>query len=283
MKKTFFGFYRPTDDEFSELWKSCVFVLDANALLNLYRYSKETRDDLLTILRKISDRLWIPHQAVLEYQENRLDIIAEQLKKYEDVKQVLREVKNKLTGDLGHLQLSKRHPLIDPNSLLEKVNTIFTEFTQELEKLEQKQPDVTDDDKLRNEIDALLRGKVGSPPESQEELDKIYEEGEKRYRDKRPPGYMDVDKAKDDKDAYLYGGLSLKRTYGDLILWYQIIKEAQIRAEFKKIIFITDDDKEDWWWIVDSKGEKTIGPRPELVEEISSKAGVSLFYMYNSE
>jgi len=51
VKKTFPGYYRPTEEEFSEHWKNCFFVFDANVLLNLYRYTPATSEPLLTILR----------------------------------------------------------------------------------------------------------------------------------------------------------------------------------------------------------------------------------------
>jgi hypothetical protein len=73
MRRAFPGYYRPTEDEFSELWNGCLFAFDANVLLNLYRYSLETSNEFLTILSEISDRLWIPHQAALEYQRRRVD------------------------------------------------------------------------------------------------------------------------------------------------------------------------------------------------------------------
>lgn len=284
MKESFFGFYRPSDEQLSDLWKSCIFVLDANVLLNLYRYPRQAREDMLKILRMVSDRLWIPHQVALEYQQNRLDVIAEQVKRFDEAEKTLRDIEGKLQGDLGKLQLKKRHSLIDPDGFLKRVGEIFGEFMTELAALRQEQPDVYHGDKLRDELDSLLEGRVGPAPQSQEELDQTYKEAEERFRQKRPPGYMDADKASDHKEApYMYGGLAFRREYGDLVLWYQIIGEAQTEDHCKKIIFVTDDDKEDWWWIVESQGKKTIGPRPELAEEIRSKAGVSLFYMYNSE
>ena len=60
MRTTFLGYYRFTEEEFSTLWKDCLFVLDANVILNLYRYSKNTSDVLLNILKGISERLWLP-------------------------------------------------------------------------------------------------------------------------------------------------------------------------------------------------------------------------------
>lgn len=284
MRKSFDSYYRPRESEFSELWQKCLFILDANVLLNLYRYSKATRDDLLQVFKKVSDRLWIPHQAALEYQENRLGVIAEQVKRYDEVVQVLTGSQNKLRTDLENLQLKKRHSAIDPDHLLAKVGNIFDEFRTELENLKKEQPDVFDNDELREQLDLLFDGKVGIPPKSQDILDKIYEEGEVRYKRQQPPGYLDQDKVtKGEDEIYIYNGMVFKRKYGDLILWKQIIEKAKTREDCQHIIFITDDAKEDWWWVIDSKGKKTIGPRHELIEEISSEAGLSAFYMYDSE
>jgi hypothetical protein len=74
----------------------------------------------------------------------------------------------------------------------------------------------------------------------------------------------------------------IRREYGDLILWYQIIDHAST-AKISHLILVTDDQKEDWWWKIDSGGPKTIGPRAELIDELMEKAGVSSFYQYNSE
>jgi hypothetical protein len=76
MRKMFPGHYRPSEPEFRKLWDKCLFVLDANVLLNLYRYSGETRKKLLDIMGRIESRLWVPHQAALEYQRNRLEVIS---------------------------------------------------------------------------------------------------------------------------------------------------------------------------------------------------------------
>src|SRR5258708_3096119 len=122
MKKTFAGYYRPNNNELAELWEKCVFVLDANVLLNLYRYPVEARNDLLKILEEISSRLWIPHKAALEYQENRLKVLADQRKKFSEVEELLKKSQNKLRTDFGGLQLEKRHSSIKPNEFLKKID-----------------------------------------------------------------------------------------------------------------------------------------------------------------
>lgn len=83
MKDSFSGYHRPNEDEFSQFWETCLFVVDSNILLSLYRYPEHTRESFLGILEGISARLWIPHQVGLEYGDKRLDTIAEQSKLYD--------------------------------------------------------------------------------------------------------------------------------------------------------------------------------------------------------
>jgi hypothetical protein len=260
MRKTFPGYYRPTEDEFYELWKTCLFVLDANVLLNLYRYSQGTSGSFTAILDQISDRLWVPHQAALEYQQRRLDVIAQQAKAYDEIQELLDETQNKLENRFRGFQ---RHPLIDADRLLKKIARAFTAINKELNKRKQEHPDLLENDHLKDTITSLFEGKVG-PPYSQEQLDEIYKRGQKRYEREVPPGYLD-------------GNKEGVRKYGDLVLWFQVIDKAKETKE--PIILVTDDRKEDWW--LRFKGQ-TIGPRPELVEEILSQAGVS-FYMYQAD
>lgn len=277
MQNNFSGYYRPSKDVLTEIWSKCIFVLDTNVLLGLYRYPKEAHDELVKTFSQVSDRLWIPHQVALEYQENRLSVISEQLGKYDDVSKIINETQSNLESKINELQLKRRHSVINPEGFLNKVSDLFREFQGELESSKKEQPDISDDDLVRSDIDKLLENKIGSPL-SNDELKKLYDEGKDRYEQRRPPGYLDKGKSKQDEQFHFWGDFAIKREFGDLIVWYQLIKEvASKKAEH--VIFITDDDKDDWWWTY--KG-KTIGARPELVQEIQQKAGVKSFYMYNS-
>jgi|SRR5262245_4337358 len=99
MRNLFPGYYRPTEEEFSVLWRECIFSFDANVLLNLYKYSQTTRESFLKILSGLRDRIWLPHQAALEYQENRLKVIFDQYERYDDIpkqlKILLAQLRNK--------------------------------------------------------------------------------------------------------------------------------------------------------------------------------------------
>ena len=230
-------------------------------LLNLYRYSQATSDELIGILDQISSCLWVPHQAALEYQQRRLDVIAQQLKAYDEIQKLSNEAQNQLESKLRAFQ---RHPLIDADLLLKRIERTFVAIKRDLNKHKQEHPDLLEDDHLRDTVTSLLEGKIGSPY-SQEQLDEIYKTGKARYERKIPPGYSDAK----DKEG--------EKIYGDLVLWFQVVDKA--KETKKPIILVTDDRKEDWWWRL--KG-KTIGPRPELIDEMLSKAGTS-FYMYQAD
>ncbi len=54
MRNDFPGYYRPTTEQFADILTDCIFVMDANVLLNLYRYEKVARDDLLRVLKEVA-------------------------------------------------------------------------------------------------------------------------------------------------------------------------------------------------------------------------------------
>ena len=282
MKNLFCGYYRPDENKFREYWQSATFVLDANILLNMYRYPEEARKQLLSVLQNIETRIWVPHQAALEFQRNRVSVIAEQKKRFSDVRKVLESSRTGMRSELENLQLKKRHSSIQPDELITVLDEQISSFLSKLEELEASQLSVADHDPIRENLDQLLKGKVGEPF-SQDEISKIYQEGEARFKHEKPPGYKDQKKETENKsDIFSYAGVTYQRKYGDLVLWKQIIGKAK-KDSIHSLIFLTDDEKEDWWWITESQGKKKIGPRPELVDEISREAKTNFFYMYNSE
>lgn len=261
MRKMFRGYYHPTEDEFSELWENGIFIFDANILLNIYRYSESTRDLFLKILEKLSDRTIIPHQAAKEYQNNRLKVIRDQKKAYNDINDYLNSELERIRNELNSY---KRHPSINKENILKDIEIVFNSIIDDLKEQDAEHPNFFENDELRDKLTVLLDGKISKPcPE--DSMDEIWKDGKERYRKKIPPGYKD----KKDKEGF--------KKCGDLILWYQIIDIA--KKKNKPIILVTDDKKEDWWW---KSGGKTIGPRPELVEEIYNEADV-LFYMYKTD
>jgi hypothetical protein len=263
VKKEFPGYYKPTNEEYKKIWDTCDFVFDANVLLNLYRYTEGTRQALISILESVKDRIWIPHQAALEYHRNRIKVIKKQEDAYKNVKDILSSCFNKIKNDLEQVYKNGRHPLISCDDFLNKLTKYFEEYKSDIDKLEGKHPNLIFEDPIKNNLTGLFEGRVCDPLKTEEEQ-RIIKEGEGRYKKEIPPGYKDNHKESPER-------------YGDLILWFQIINHAKKRN--KPIIFITDDRKEDWWY---RPYDKTIGPRPELINEIVFMANIQ-FYMYSAD
>lgn len=243
------------------MWRECIFSFDANMLLNIYRYKPETQERFFVILERLKERIWISHQVATEFYENREVVIAYQLTVYDEVERLLNETYGKLGEKLTGY--GKRHASIKAESLLELVEAGIKSAKVSLENDRQAHPDMSSSDPLRDRLVALLDGKVGSPFDNKRLLE-IYSEAEQRFGVKQPPGYGDAKKP-------------IPERYGDVIVWLQLIEHA--KAERKPLIFVTDDRKEDWWL---KRDNKIVSPRPQLANEMQSKAGVG-FYMYGSD
>lgn len=262
MKDKFPGhFLNPAADH--SLWDRCIFVFDTNILLNLYRYSDETRALFIKTLRLFRERIWIPYRVADEYLENRLNIIYEQQEEYE---KAIADI-NKLKGKLEN---SRQHPFVSAKTM-KGVGGSLEKAIEELNQNKDAHTRRITSDEIKDEIADIFEDRVGNIS-SDAELEEIIKEGAARYEQKIPPGYSDIKKQGGDSSLN-----SRCRPYGDLIIWKEIIGKAkQVGAP---IIFVTDDGKEDWW--LRFKG-KTIGPRPELIKEFQSEVNQP-FHMYLPE
>lgn len=266
----------------AETWKTALFVFDTNVLLNLYRYHERTREELLETLDKLAERIWIPHHVALEFQRNRLTVIAAQGRRFSDIRKVVEKAKTDLANSINNLQLTKRHALINPEPLTTGFENLTSTFLAELDKLQESQQTLTAPDPIKTKIEEIFDGKVGAAFQSQADVDKIHKEAEARYKSKIPPGYKDSDKDKDGPDDFYHNGITYKKKFGDYFVWNQLLQHAA-NSQQKKLIFITDDAKEDWWQQIDFDGPKTIGPRAELIDEAHRVGKLDTFLMYKPD
>lgn len=223
MRSTFVGYFRPSAQEFSQHWRDSIFVFDANVLLNLYRYSADTKAELKKAIGNVSDRVFIPHQAAKEFLKNRLTVTIDQSTEY---KKLINQI-NQLVDTLSQRD---RHPFLPEEnlpSLKENAELLISILeTQQSSLLK----NLSEDDTL-DFIEGIFIEKTGKPyPE--EKLKEISDAAIKRFDRKIPPGYKD---AKKDATEDIY------RPYGDLIIWNQIIDHSV--EQKKPIIFVTDDKK----------------------------------------
>ena len=258
MREEFFGYYKPKKDEFTKMWQEGIFVFDANVLLNIYRYSPQTRGEFFNILRQLKDRIWVPHQAAFEYFENRESVIAQQYAISDEIEGFLRNALKEVEA-----RYTKGHPFANTSHIAEIIKKSIEEIKSAIQKAMSNSPNLLEEDILLDQITELFDEKVGQPY-PKDKLKEVHAEAKRRIEEQIPPGFKDA--KKDDE-----------RSCGDVVLWLQLLDFAKSRQ--KPIIFTTDDRKEDWWRR--DKG-KTIGPRPELVAEVHVQATVP-FYMYHAD
>src|SRR6266508_39151 len=255
MRKSFQPYYRLAKKELDALWKDGLIVPDTNVLLNLYRYSEATRSELLKFLAAFGSRLWLPYQVGREFHKRRLTVIFEQHEKYEGLQRDLDDI-------LKRLETTRGHPFVSPR-LWQRLQRIERDVRKELRRNAEGLLSLLDEDLTLDEITRLFEGRVGEPF-SQDEIEALKVKGATRYKDRVPTGFEDEKKPEDER-------------YGDLIIWMQILREAESKK--RGAIFISDDAKEDWWLRVRGR---TVGPLPALREEFAARTDKN-FHMYRSD
>lgn len=262
MKNTFFEYLEPNSQDLSALFKEGLITFDANVLLNLYRYSDPTRTDLLETMRGVRDRIWLTHQAALEFFRNRHAVILEQANTYTDAAKALKKLQSRFTDRRAHPFLSERAE----KRFCEVAEMLQAECAASCKRCSER----LQEDTIASELIGLFEDRVG-PSSSEEELEQICKEGPVRYECEVPPGYRDNKKPKPNS---LYAN---SHCYGDLVLWKQIIQKST--ESQMGVILVCDDRKDDWWF---KKRGKTLSPRPELLREFWDNSE-HLFHMYTPD
>lgn len=259
--------------DFKELWEgNNINALDTSVLLDLYFYSSNAIEDIIQNLESIEEQLWIPNQALVEFDRNYKEKKHAAFRKYDtmnvDIDRIIRNFNKSMTT---LFKTYKKYEISDLENIKEDINNNINTIQ---EKIEEYKKDIKVEknrhkESLLNEKIEKFIEKINALKQVGEgynilELLEIYEEGEKRYKYKIPPGYLDIKKD--------IGDNTKTRKYGDLVIWKQLIKKC--KSEKKSLLFITNDTKEDW---VD---KSTKLPLNNLVEEFKLECGKELeFYM----
>lgn len=248
MKNIFNVEFYPTDKDIKDVWKDSLIVFDTSSLLNLYKYSKDTREQYLSVMKQVKERLWIPYHVGEEYFNNRVSTLLSEGMAYEDINKMLDKQFKEIESSINRVFKFREGDL---NKLIEEVKKGFDKIKEVVSDSKRSRISFSPNtDTILEKLTEYFENRVGGNF-TQEEAEKIKEEGKIRFKNRTPPGYCD--RTKDDIK---------KNEFGDLIIWKQIINKSI--KDRKNIILITDDRKEDWW--LDVHG-RTISPRKELYSE----------------
>lgn len=262
-----------TQEEFDNIWgRKPLIIIDTSSILDLYRKAPSKSESALKLLKEIpKEQIFIPSQVYQEYDKNKKTVISEEFKKISNVKQ---DVDNAITKATNSIEKSlyeyKRRDYPSINELEKNIKEQMIGIKQIANEYKDSNQDEVKRNKsmLKNdEVEPFITelkdtGCIGERP-SLSFLMGIYEEGEKRFQYKIPPGYKDLNK--DNKDT------TKREKFGDLIVWKELLKKAA-NVE-KDIVYLTSDKKE---WKVDRSGTKF--PDELLFDEFKEYSSYELYF-----
>ncbi len=257
MIELFKGYLDYSENEYKNIWKDAMIVVDSNILLNFYRYSEDTRNKIFEILEKLKMRLWIPYQVGMEFFENKNKVMVNSYSEYDNLMSSLAKKLQEAKDETNKRKNNQLKCKKDINEILDKSLDEIRQLLSD-EKVNKKPKFVNDD--IEKKIISLFNNAIGEKI-SGSEYEKMKSEGLRRFKELIPPGYKD----------------DTKEENGDYYIFYSIIKKS--REVNKDVIFITDDVKEDWFNEIN--GEKH-GGRYELLNEFYKETG-RLLLMYTSD
>lgn len=218
--------------DFDNIWKEGVLTLDANVLLDLYRYNTATCDSLLSAIGSFGERVWVSRQAAGEFFSNRKRVIAASTRDFDEATKVLDEAA-KMSADavarLRKLRLVPRHVV---ERLEADMDAALASTRAEADGARAAHPEYLRDDPILERLLNTFERRVGKGHEADRRTE-LLKEAAARFKEKRPPGYMDEAEKEGD------------RRYGDFLLWSETMEFAA--AAKKPVVLVTSELKEDWW------------------------------------
>lgn len=259
----FEGYRTPSTADYQRVFANGIVAVDANVLLNLYRYAEQARNDLLSVMEQLGDRLWIPHQVLVEFWRNRESVLRDP----RDTDKTAREMTEARDRAVATFRAWANRVSLPASRAADLAGALTLGFDAVLEGVDRYSDAAaaeyardTEMDSVLQRLEVILNGRVG-PPLNEHDHGSAIEEALRRIEHREPPGYMD--KKKEDHGAA-----------GDYLVWEQLLREAEKRC--CDVIFVTGDVKEDWWRR--EAGEQR-GPRLELVAEMRRRANNRLLML----
>lgn len=264
MKNRFAWYLDAEDPNPRSFWDAAVMSVDANVLLDLYRYHADTRDRILEAISYFGERVWLSDQAATEFFRHRKGVIVSSNTTFGDAGATIDKLAKALDEARDKLRGQRLVPRSLADRLDEAVSATINQARNEIGAARAAHPNYLREDPLLERLLTIFHGRVGAAYDAAR-LAATIKTAEVRFRAKVPPGYMDEKTKEGDQ------------RYGDYVLWSQLMDQA--KAASTPMIFVTSEKKEDWW---EQKGHQTLGPRLELLEEFSRETGQRI-HVYRTE
>jgi hypothetical protein len=259
----FEGYHDLTESEIDRALDTGWIVLDTNVLLDLYAFEEPARLTAIELLQSVQPRLFVPNQVMREFWNNRSKKLYESRPKtlgIESLRQDVFALLNSLNPDKTRLDEIEQVK-DDVAQHLDAISTSIQAVRGTPLNVEESLAD-TSKDPVLTALESILKDRVGDRWEDQEEREHI-EKGLERFELAVPPGFKDAGK-----------GGALQGT-GDYLLWEQSLQHVANNPTDSRFVIVTGDSKADWR-VKHPSGSRSLGPRPELVQEALGRTGKGL-------
>jgi len=244
----FSWYFDPSDEAIKKIWDKGILTVDANVLLDLYRYHENTRNSLVQALQSFKGRLWISNQAATEFFRHRKQVIVSSAKGFRQASDDVAKLRKSLREAVDLLRNNRIISASIPEDIEKSTEKVLVAADKEIADAGAAYPDYLKKDPILDSLLSMFSKSVGAPFSAAESKSTSVE-AEERKKKNIPPGYLD-----DEKDG--------DRPYGDYFVWRQILDHA--KKNKAPMIFVTSERKEDWW---ERYSGQTLGPRQELLRE----------------
>lgn len=249
-----------------------IYAIDTNVLVDLFKFTRQTAEELLDALETMSDVLFVPHQALAEFWPLVEDGLKgnhhrEALGKLQSHgESISQEIDRWLKGTglsperaSDHDEESQAEPADTLSTILEARKAVSKAVQNLKEIIEEVQNESQDNRWILERLENILKGRIGKGP-SDEECKALQRAFEERVSMGIPPGILDAKHKNPTKAG------------GDFFIWRQCIEESKRRqaADGKHfdLTLVTSDLKEDW-----TRSKDPVLARRTLVKEYAEEAG----------
>lgn len=256
-------------------------------------------DEWFKIFEALGNRIWIPHQVILEFWRRRATLASSP----DNINKTRNDIETNSTKLIRNFNnwISNRHLSADSEGTaqeFEKVRQLIINIENTIQQMQTLLSDAEQSHKQRfspnPEYDEIVKklsefeekGTIVIGEEyNQDQLRSEIKEAERRFANRIPPGYMDDANQSDAKNKK-----STDKKYGDYILWKQLLDYAKNKFtnynnEDNYFIFVTADRKEDWWQKhhTPSDEEDLYIARSELVDEMRLQGNANYLQLSPTE
>ena len=176
------GWLTPDPGVRESAFRSGLVVVDANILLALYEVGADAREEVLAILEGVANRIWVPHQVVIEYSRNRRRVVEARVHNFTDTRRSVKAAEaaaiKALTDAIAKVEkLRTRNRTtrawslvdhsLDDSSLKKRLDGVVDCILAEVDLLGAEHDltpgDVVAGDPVYDRVDHLLSGRIGQP------------------------------------------------------------------------------------------------------------------------